>query len=335
MANVLLTEKCVRSCPYCFAKEHMDESDQQMLSWQDLIYIVDLHEISGDKAIALLGGEPTLHPDFVDFVLYILERNFHVNIFTSGIMGNRAIEEAAKHLSGIDPNKLSFVCNINHPDITPYPEKEALTRFFKVFGHLTSPGYNIYEPEFELDFMFHMINQYGLKHHIRLGLAHPIPGEKNMYVKVEEFPLMYKSLLKYLPTFEMLKINVGFDCGFPICGLTDEEIGKLFKINNGRLRFGCGPAVDIGPDMMVWSCFPLSRFQKKSVFDFNSIQEIVTFYEGLHSKIKTETGGIYLECDTCPYLEEKLCSGGCMAHALSKFKNEPRLRMKEVYNDKT
>jgi len=44
MANVLLTEKCVRACPYCFAKEYLKESKENMLSWENLIYIADLFE---------------------------------------------------------------------------------------------------------------------------------------------------------------------------------------------------------------------------------------------------------------------------------------------------
>ena len=73
MANILLTEKCVRSCPYCFAKEHMDgaESDRT-ITWDNLIYIADLLEISREPHVSLLAGEPTLHPDFIDFVLYLL-----------------------------------------------------------------------------------------------------------------------------------------------------------------------------------------------------------------------------------------------------------------------
>lgn len=50
MANVLLTETCVRSCPYCFAKQYMDNTtDDDYLSWDNLIYITDFLEASGEK----------------------------------------------------------------------------------------------------------------------------------------------------------------------------------------------------------------------------------------------------------------------------------------------
>jgi molybdenum cofactor biosynthesis enzyme MoaA len=56
MANILLTEKCVRACPYCFAKEYLKESKENLLSWENLIYITDLFEISNEKHLSLLGG---------------------------------------------------------------------------------------------------------------------------------------------------------------------------------------------------------------------------------------------------------------------------------------
>ena len=124
MANLLLTEKCVRSCPYCFAQQHMEGAEDTQMDWEDLVYVADLHEASGQHAIALLGGEPTLHPQITEFSLYLLERGFHVNIFTSGIMGEKTLEKMAGHLSPIHPDRISFVCNLNHPDLSSETEKQ-------------------------------------------------------------------------------------------------------------------------------------------------------------------------------------------------------------------
>ena len=333
MANVLLTEKCVRSCPYCFAKKQMGDSDEQKLKWDDLIYIADLHEATGDKAIALLGGEPTLHPDFTDYVLYLLERGFHVNVFTSGIMSDNTFEETARTLTPVHPERLSFVCNVNDPELSPFPELENVRRFLKVFGHLTVPGFNIYRPDFSIDFIFQYINLYGLKRHIRLGLAHPIPGTHNQFLELKDMKDFASKLISYLPVFERLQIKIGFDCGFPMCLFSDEEIGKLYKVNSGQVRFTCGPAIDIGSDMTVWSCFPLSNYHKKPIYDFDSIRDIGKFYEDRHQAIRAEVGGIFEECDDCAYRRDRLCHGGCIAHLLSKFNSEPRIRMKEVYNE--
>jgi radical SAM protein with 4Fe4S-binding SPASM domain len=332
MANVLLTDDCVRSCPYCFAREEKKKKEPGFLSWDDFIHITDMHEISGQKAIALLGGEPTLHPYFVEFVMYLIERNIHVNVFTSGIMSDEKFQESVRWLAGVHPEKLSFVCNINHPEISPPSEQEKIKRFLQYFGHFTVPGYNIYKKDFDLSFLFQLINEYGLKRHLRVGIAHPIIGYKNKFIKIEEIKDVGRKLVHFFPVFERLKIRIGFDCGFPMCMFSEEELGRLFKLNNGVLRFTCGPVFDIGHDGKVWSCFPLKNYHQKSIYDFNTIQEIIRFYEDLHRRIRVEAAGIYEECDSCEHRQGDLCMGGCLAHLITRFDNEPRIRMQEVYS---
>lgn len=332
MANVLLTERCVRSCPYCFAKKYMeDQGEEGILKWEDLIYITDFLVSSGDRNISLLGGEPSLHPYFVDFILYLLERDMHVNVFTSGIFPDSCFADAERMLSGVHPERLSFVCNVNDPAKSNFSELENVKRFLKVFGHLTNPGFNIYRTDFSLEFIFQYINQYGLKRHIRLGLAHPIPGQKNIYIHRENLRLMAERFMSFEPWFKRFRVTAGFDCGFPLCIFSDEELGKIFRISGGRMSFGCGPAVDIGPDMKIWSCFPLSDFHKKSIYDFDSMQEVVKYYTDLHMMVRSETGGLFEECDDCNHREEGLCSGGCVAHMLSDFRDEEPIRLAEIY----
>lgn len=332
MPNILLTQQCVRSCPYCFAKKHMADSEpDDILTWDNMIYIADLLESSNEMALSLLGGEPTLHPQFVDFVLYLLERRFHVNVFTSGIMSEKMFNEVERALSFVSPNSLSFVCNVNNPEKSSFSELESVRRFLKTFGHLTTPGFNIYKPDFNIDFIFQYINEYGLHRHIRLGLAHPIPGQHNIYVPIDKMRDMGDRLISYLPVLERMKAKAGFDCGFPLCIFTEEQIGKLFKHNSGRLSFGCGPAIDIGPDMTVWGCFPLSNIHKKSLYEFNTLHEIRDHYMQLHQKVRSEVSGILNACDECSYREELLCSGGCLAHAYNHFKDEAEVRFKEIY----
>ncbi len=332
MANVLLTEKCVRSCPYCFAKEHMDSSALPQLSWDNLMYIADFLEISGERKISLLGGEPTLHPQFVDFTTYLIERNFHVHVFTSGIMSTERLLESQKYLAHFTTEKLSFTCNLNHPDISTQKETEKINKFLFAFSHLTTLGFNIYQEDFDFEFLIQVINKYNLERHIRIGLAHPIPGEVNKYIPVEGLKKMARKFVSYFDLFERFTISPGFDCGMPMCIFTEKELGRLFKLNKGILKFGCGPAIDIGPDMMVWSCFPLSNIHKRSLYEFNSLQEVNRFYKDLHAKIRNEIGGIYTDCDTCKYRLNEVCMGGCIAHILNHLYNEAPVRIKEIYS---
>ncbi|MBK7215049.1 MAG: hypothetical protein IPH88_17510 [Bacteroidales bacterium] len=144
---------------------------------------------------------------------------------------------------------------------------------------------------------------------------------------------MAERFIEYAPVFERFRVKPGLDCGFPLCVFTDDQLGKLYKITAGHLTFGCGPAVDIGPDMNIWSCFPLSEYHKRSIYDFDSIQDIRRYYEDLHKNIRIESSGIFEACDECIHRDEHVCQGGCLAHMLNSFNNEAPIRMQDVYSD--
>lgn len=334
MPNILLTQRCVRSCPYCFADKHMAESDStDILSWDNVVYLADFLHASGERRFPLLGGEPTLHPAFHEIVVYLVKRGFDVTVFTSGIMSDRKLEQCDRMFKDLPDEKLGFVCNLNNPDQTPcsLAETEAVQRFLNLFGPRVVGGFNIYRVDFELDFLFRWIQEYGLKRVIRLGIAHPIPGKRNLFIPIEQFDAVIERLWSYRPLFERLRVKPGLDCGFPMCRFTDEQLGWLYRHVGGRYDFGCAPVLDIGPDMSVWPCFPLSSYQKKKVFEFDSVKQMHEFYKRFHDVARTEIAGIYPECDSCRARDDRLCCGGCLGHGLTQIQLEPRLRMPEVY----
>lgn len=317
MANVLLTQLCVRSCPYCFAKKYMGEvSSKDMLSWDNLIYLVDFFLKSGNNHMSLLGGEPLLHPQFSEFVHYLSKRGIHSTIFTSGIAPKKHFEIMKKELTDKDL-KFQFVCNVNDPTKSPTHELEVVDSFLKVFGERTTLSFNIYELGFSFDFLFDYIKKYNLKNHIRLGLAHPIPNQPNHCISPVDFPKVAERLELFYDKYKNECVEIGFDCGFPLCIFTEEQLGKMFLWSNGKLVFKCGPAIDIGTDMSVWSCFPLSGFNKRSVFEFDSMREIDEFYRSKLNEMRNDEG-IYEDCTSCKYRKMGLCTAGCISHVINK-----------------
>ncbi len=318
MANLLLTTRCVRSCPYCFAKNEMAESDpSDILSWENVIYVADFLVRSNDHHIALLGGEPTLHQQFVDMTLYLLERGFHVTVFTSGIMSDERLEQLGSYLTTFPPERIQFVCNLNNPDQTPAPrgETDKVFRFLTALGPWITPGFNIYRTDFGLDFIFDYIARFGLQGQVRLGLSSPIANQDNLYIKKEDMKKVIDRLYGYRNRFEKLRARPSLDCGFPLCYFTDEQLGWFYRMA-GPMNFGCGPAIDIKPNMDVYSCFPLSNIHKRSLFEFNSIQEVVAFYLTLHDRIRQDSPGVFEECAACIFRKEGRCAGGGVCHSI-------------------
>lgn len=327
MANVLLTETCVRSCPYCFAKQYMSDADvKDSLSWDHLIYIADFLQSSGIQHISLLGGEPLLHPNVAEFIQYLNCRGFMITVFTSGIMPDSKFDDFCRKVTSIPNLNFSFVCNVNEPRLSPKSELSKVERFFSVFGSRCSLSFNIYRLDFDMDFTVNYIVKHGLNRHVRLGLAHPIPGQKNKFISPSDFGQVRDRLMFFFERFFDFGIDPGFDCGFPMCMFNDEDLGKIYKYTGGRFSFQCGPAIDIGTDLSVWSCFPLSDFHKKSLYDFTSFQELISFYSEKMNAVREEVAGLYLKCDDCAFRKRNICSGGCLAHVLNYYLQEGGFR---------
>lgn len=333
MANLLLTESCVRKCPYCFAKQYMEGTeDKTAISTENLIYVVDFLERSGIKQISLLGGEPLIHPKIGDFIEYLIqERKFDVRVFTSGIMPSKKLDNFSEkiHRAANDASaKVNFIVNVNDPSISSKNELQSVYRFLSSLGKYSFLSYNIYKSDFQIDFLIEYILKFGLQRFVRFGVANPIPGLGNEYLLPTEFDKAGKNLMAGLARMYELDVYAFLDCGFPLCMFSEEDLGKLYKYTQASLRFECAPTIDIAPNLECWSCFPLSQVTRKNIKDFETYVELYSYYDKLQTKYRRETNGLYRECDSCKYFKEQLCSGGCLAHILNqrylegKFRNE-------------
>jgi len=305
-----------------------------VMSWENLIYLADFLQGSGERHVSLLGGEPTLHPDFVDMVLYLVERRFNVTVFTSGIMSPARLDEVGRLLSKLSPERLTFVCNLNDPTQTPaLPEEAAKVHaFLSLMGPWSMPGFNIYRPDFSLGFLFELINRFGMKRQIRLGIAHPVPEMGQNLIPPQDIRAAISRVLEHRSEFDRFRVKPGLDCGFPLCGFSDHQLGWLFR-SSGRVVCGCAPAIDITPDMSIYSCFPLSRFHRRSIFEFDTLREAREYFMRQHDRIRNEVAGIYRECDGCVHREEGRCAGGGACQLMIRFADEARVRMEDIESE--
>ena len=97
--NLMFTTYCNQKCPYCFGQDAMDargsrRSDKE-ISEKNLQFVLDFIKRSGHKGINIIGGEPTLHPEFKKRYRQIEKAGLSVMIFSNCVMG----EDTAVFLS--------------------------------------------------------------------------------------------------------------------------------------------------------------------------------------------------------------------------------------------
>jgi len=101
--RISLTDKCNMRCRYCMPREHFDGheflSKKEILSYEELAFVVESLVPLGLQKIRLTGGEPLLRRDICDFIK-MLPKNLDLAMTTNGIL----LEKFAKDLaaSGLD-----------------------------------------------------------------------------------------------------------------------------------------------------------------------------------------------------------------------------------------
>lgn len=321
MANILVTDRCNRRCSFCFARSRINGRDGKKgashMSRDNISKVIRFLSVSGDRQLRLLGGEPTLHPEFIEIVEEGLSNDFHVHIFSNGMMK----PEIAEFLGKIPDNKISLLCNVSPQAKDSDRKIEKREYALQCLGKIAQVGMTVTSPRFEYRFLVDMIKMFGLRKRIRIGIAQPIVGRKNEFLKPSDYRETGRAIVQMVKDCVKEDVLVGFDCGLTLCMFNEEEIGTLMKSSEG-FAVRCRPILDIGPALDVWHCFPLSEVLITDLINFPNRNATVKFYSDLVKPYRVL--GCMPECFRCDFLRRGQCSGGCLAHAMNSLNRLPQ-----------
>ena len=150
--NLLLTTVCNRKCKYCFAKNKVCYGDNELIdrfiSIKNVKKVMHFLTASKEKNISILGGEPTLHPQFYEINLFNNEQ-FIINIFTNGIFSSHTIDVIKK----ITPARMNLLVNTNEPHENTTDEWQKILNVLEAIPYYIVLGFTIYRPDFNADFL--------------------------------------------------------------------------------------------------------------------------------------------------------------------------------------
>ena len=320
MANVLLTTYCNRNCAYCFAQGKVDLNrdkgdPSKNLSMDALEKIISFYKRSLLRRFSILGGEPTLHPQFTTLLDRVLaEPSFKmVLVFTNGLIPEPVLD----YLENQQDDRLQIALNFNAPSVYPQEQLDHIEETLKRVGPKVGLGINIYKAGQDYKYLVDAINEYDMVRHIRLGLTHPIVGAGNRYARRKDFPAIAEDIVAFAKVVERNNISFSFDCGFEFCMFSLEQHKTLLGCGI-RFTSRCDPIVDIGPDLNVWRCFPMLGDVCGKLDAFETRNDIIDHFNKKYGHIKRM--GNRPECPQCRYQATGLCSGGCLARTLISFK---------------
>lgn len=340
MANLSITRRCRRHCEYCFAKHELARDSVEHMPPDVYERALRFLERSGFPEARILGGEPTEHPLFRDYVALARERGFRVVVFSGGLVRPSALE----FMASLPAEDFLLVLNAADPARDAKGLVSRQRDLCRTLGARVMLGVNIQSPQQDATHVFEWVREYGLLPSIRIGMAHPIWGGVNDCFRLRS-PQVFPVFEKLVALGAAMRMDVGFDCGFTPCmfsrGFVDAHPELFARNNTGQERsigdgvpFGtdseqlrasqdavgvrCNPVVDVMPEGDCIACYALSRFDRFPLPDGGTCNDVASSFE--RKLVPVLPAGIYRGCLHCGYRTQGMCGGGCRARRAQRLR---------------
>jgi len=303
MLNLFLTYKCSLKCDYCFATGLANEFPE-VLSKDNFSRLRKWLNNNGIMSLALLGGEPTLHPHMEQFLYQLQENGIMVAIFTNGLF-NEGVRES------LTSNVANFVINYNDPSTYRESEWKLLhnnLNCLKENGCRVSFSKNFAKKSLRYDYLLEACREYRIKK-VRYDITRPNPNKYNDHYDLNDTKEVLNKVVSFVRECDAGGIQTGLDCCIPLCYFEDEDRDFLKKVS---LKFSgiCHPSIDIHPDLSASYCLPMRHVTIEDVTKYAGERAILQYFSESVRNIRfSNPSSACKEC--CDY--KTRCQGGCLA----------------------
>lgn len=311
-SNILITNYCNQSCPFCFAGELMGTGRAREMSLVDFKKTLDFLSKNRVNNISILGGEPTLHSNFKEIINLAINKGFQIDIFTNALFSKEIgifLREKVKKINMFHINvatpayklqknfkkinefiaDVSAYSNVSLETTIGSSDKEDLLSVFKVAEPILKDVYARIGVDGAL------VNRGGFS----LVKNRQI-GQIILFLEKRLFDKGIKGLW-------LSEINP--------CMFTDDE---LFELKNnskvswkGYACFSKNGGIDVKTDLKIIRCFGQECLKGQNVGG-NSLEKIEDDLKEEMIKIGKKT--LPIECSVCKYYgyEKDQCPGPCL-----------------------
>jgi len=138
MVTVNLTSRCNQQCIYCEIGKNIPSTDNDILTANDLHWIIDQMVVNKIRKISMCGGEPFLFDGIFDMIAYAHKNHIHTSVTTNG-MSIHTLKET--ELNVLKDSKTEINLSIDSFDETIQTltrgNPNALSNALKSFQRLT------------------------------------------------------------------------------------------------------------------------------------------------------------------------------------------------------
>ena len=302
--NLVLTEACNKGCLYCFAYGWSVQRGMDM-PLEQACAIIDSCAESSIKSVRLLGGEPTLHNEFLKILDYSIRRLTDSTLI-SNLLFDREILEGIVYLCTENPNKVLHILangtdTIDDRFVYNYRRLSSIDNIRLSLGITVDRTLTARQ---HLRYLKVLLDHLPAIGRVRLSMEFPSSVER-WYDPVHDRD--YGSVLYRIARFFLYRgVPVNFDCIILPCMFTRRQYNIL--AGETSCKTVCrGPAMDIDRYENVRYCFPCSDVVVHSYGDPTRDRErLKSLYNKRYDMIDSR-------CSECYYSKRNMCAGPCGA----------------------
>jgi radical SAM protein with 4Fe4S-binding SPASM domain len=278
----------------------------------DVSELIGKLKAEGKDVLALLGGEPSEHPQFDAILGAAHLAQIKVRVFSNGDIPSRALDA----LCGLSVDECQVILNANACGLLGSGVSKHVEHVLQALQSRASLGVTMTNTPFDHAALLRHYARFGLRPRLRLGLAHPRLDDVSPYViDYRAFGLATR-LVDLALQAHQLGLTLDYDCGFVACMFSREQRQALEK----RGIFPhcvCNPIPDIAAEKQAWPCFALSSRYRVSARAGQSLAELKA---AMSQRLEVFSSvGLYTECQDCPHKTDQTCRGGCVARIINTF----------------
>jgi len=310
MANIILTKDCNKNCSYCFAQKGKDET-MSLSMYSSILDKID------SKHIQLLGGEPTLHPQFGEVLSLAFNKIESITLISNFLFSDEILTILVSFIKK-NPHKIVFLVNATDLDVGNrmnifkknynkiyetlylYDQEQKIVCGLTIDENKTHSYYLNY-----IDFLLENI----VIEKMRISLRFPGDDKNNFYfINNTTLGDIIVFIVKKLMNENIL---THLDCIHFKCMYSSKEeykfLNKFLKDSKNSICNLC-PA-DFLPNGEVIHCYPCSDM-KINQSDFKTEGEIKNNLMNIYKTKEVITTPLKA-CLECKYFK-KSCNGPCL-----------------------
>lgn len=312
MPNIAILNYCNLQCPYCFANRFITEEQKQIITLDQLSQILTFLNKNRVNRLGIIGGEPTLHPQFEKIILtceeFLSKNNNKIStlVFSNGIK----LQDYYKLF-----NKAHVLINLNEPDVVGNKNWNSIQNGLNKLNAIGAMrenvtfGINLYPDMKDFSYIFEILKKYK-KDSVRCSYVAPTckfdkSNKETYYTNAKPLFLDFVRMANYN------NIKVDLDCNnIPFCYFSDQELKEVKMAGCVENNKWCNPVIDITPDMKATSCF--GAYNLVDIKDFECIEDVQKYfqYTAMYERYKKNNTG---KCQNCKQYQNLICQGGCLA----------------------